>query len=97
MTVGITFLSSGGGGNLRMLQALIELGVLPGCTLSAVVASVIGEKGLNGPIWTFSVAIGLVALSAIVARFSHRFSSYGTEAHHDTEPPHGTGQEGALK
>lgn len=38
MTVGITFLSSGGGGNLRMLQALIELGVLPGCSLSAVVA-----------------------------------------------------------
>lgn len=53
--------------------------------LSAVVAS------LNGPIWTFSVAVGLVALSALVARFSHRLSS------HDSEAPHGTEQEGALK
>jgi len=59
--------------------------------LTAVVAS------LNGPIWTFSVAVGLVALSALVARFSNRFSSHDTEAPHGTEPPHGTEQEGALK
>jgi hypothetical protein len=32
---------------------------------------------LNGPIVTFTVATGLVALSAIVARFSHRLTSEG--------------------
>lgn len=38
MTVGITFLCSGGGGNLRLVQALIERGALPGCSLSGVIA-----------------------------------------------------------
>lgn len=34
-------------------------------------------SSLNGPIVTFTVATGLVALSAIVARFSHRLTSEG--------------------
>jgi phosphoribosylglycinamide formyltransferase 1 len=38
MSIDITFLCSGGGGNLRMLCELIEQGALPGCKVSAVVA-----------------------------------------------------------
>jgi phosphoribosylglycinamide formyltransferase 1 len=38
MTVEITFLCSGGGGNIRLLQSLIDRGALPGCALSCVVA-----------------------------------------------------------
>jgi hypothetical protein len=34
-------------------------------------------SSLNGPVVTFTVAAGLVALSAIVARFSHRLTSEG--------------------
>jgi phosphoribosylglycinamide formyltransferase 1 len=38
MTTGITFLCSGGGGNLRLLDALIERGALRDCRLSGVIA-----------------------------------------------------------
>lgn len=38
MTAGITFLCSGGGGNLRLLQALIERRALSDCRLSGVIA-----------------------------------------------------------